>query len=161
MFTDIVDSTMFAERIGDLRWSRLVVEHEKAIRTMVAEHQGHVVKMIGDGSMTVFDSARAAVRAGVGLQSSFSGELLIRVGIHTGEVVRTAEDLLGTSVNKAARIAAAAAGGETLISSTVRDLIGLMPGVDIGRPRIVALKGLQDTHQLFPVAPADPRPSRT
>lgn len=161
MFTDIVDSTVFAERIGDLRWSRLVVEHEKAIRTRVAEHQGHVVKMIGDGSMTVFDSARAAVRAGVGLQSSFSGELLIRVGIHTGEVVRTAEDLLGTSVNKAARIAAAAAGGETLISSTVRDLIGLMPGVDIGRPRIVALKGLQDTHQLFPVARADPRPSRT
>ncbi len=162
MFTDIVDSTVFAERVGDQAWSQLAGRHEETLRTMAADHDGRVVKMLGDGSMIAFESARAAVRAGADLQSSLaSADWQVRVGIHTGEVVRRADDLLGTTVNKAARIAAAAAGGETLISSTVRDLIGTMPDIDIGRPRVVALKGLQDTHQLFPIASSATNPHRT
>ena len=152
MFTDIVDSSVFAERVGDQAWSRLVSRHERELRAVTTGHEGRIIKMLGDGSMIAFESARAAVRAGIAVQTSFdAGGLQLRVGIHTGEVVRTGDDLLGTTVNKAARIAAAASGGETLISSTVRDLIGSMSDIEVGRPRVVALKGLQDTHQLFPV----------
>ena len=152
MFTDIVDSTVLAEQLGDAAWTRLIAEHERALRELVDQHGGHVVKMLGDGSMLRFDSARAAVRTATEIQSQLGvGGLELRVGIHTGEVIRTSDDLLGITVNKAARIAAAARGGEILISSTVRDLIGRMVDIEVGHPSVVALKGLRDTHQLFPI----------
>ena len=154
MFTDIVDSTILAERMGDLAWSRLAASHEETLRTVAGAHEGRLVKMLGDGAMLAFDSARAAVRAAVGLQHSLTGEGVEgRIGIHTGEVVHTTDDLLGVTVNKAARVAAAAGAGEILISSTVRDLIGTMPDMNLGQPRVVALKGLRDTHQLIPIRP--------
>jgi class 3 adenylate cyclase len=69
--------------------------------------------------------------------------------------VRTQDDLFGTTVNKAARIASAAAGGETSISTTTRDLVGTMEGVAFGPQTPVALKGLTGTHQVVAVTPAE------
>lgn len=160
MFTDIVDSTPLAEARGDREWTRMVSVHEDTIRAVARDHDGRVVKMLGDGAMITFQSVRAAVRAGVGIQLLVEGgEMRVRIGIHAGEVVRRADDLIGTTVNKAARIAAAAGGGETLISSTVRDLMGTMPEIEVGRPRVLALKGLPDTHQVFPVTRAAAGPA--
>ena len=115
-------------------------------------HGGDVVKMLGDGSMLALGSARAAVRAAIEIQQAFHEEAFaVRIGIHTGEVVRTEDDLLGITVNKAARIAATADGGSVMVSSTVRDLVGSLPGVRFGQPKLVALKGLSDTHQIVPL----------
>jgi len=75
----------------------------------------------------------------------------IRIGVHTGEVIRTAGDLLGLTVNKAARVAAAADPRGIMVSSTTRDLVGSLEGIRMGEPRIVALKGLSDTHQIVPI----------
>ena len=152
VFTDIVDSTSLAERLGDNAWADLVNRHESAIRGTTNSHGGSVVKLLGDGSMLAFESARAAVRAAVDLQRvSGQDEFRVRIGVHTGEVIRTEGDLLGVTVNKAARVAAAADSGGIMVSSTTRDLVGTIEGIHMGEPRIVALKGLSDTHQVFPV----------
>jgi len=152
MFTDIVDSTVLVEAAGDRAWAETVSQHESTIRRIAELHGGTVVKMLGDGSMLAFDSARAAVRAAVEIQRAFVGEAFaVRIGIHTGEVVRTVDDVLGLTVNKAARIAASADGGDIMVSSTVKDLVGSTQGVRFGQPMLVALKGLSDTHQIVPL----------
>ena len=162
MFTDIVDSTALAERVGDRAWIGIAARHENALRAVAADHGGKVIKMLGDGAMLAFESARAAVRAAVVLQESFTDEVFdVRIGVHTGEVVRTADDLLGITVNKAARIAAAADGGQALISSTVKDLTGVVPDIKFGRPKVVALKGFRDTHQLIPITLDTTQTNRT
>jgi len=152
VFTDIVDSTPLAAAVGDASWTDLVRSHERRVRQITESHEGAVVKFLGDGSMLAFESARQAVRAAVEIRESTSGESFgLRVGIHTGEVVRTGDDLFGITVNKAARIASAAGAGQIMISSTTRDLVGSMDGIAFGQPTNVALKGLQDTHQMMPV----------
>ena len=152
VFTDIVDSTIFAETVGDIAWADVIGAHEATIRRITAEHGGTVVKFLGDGSMLAFESARAAVRAAVDIQrASAEDEYAVRIGIHTGEVMRTADDLFGITVNKAARVAAVAGSGEIMASSTTRDLVGAIDGIRVGEPRVVALKGLSDTHQIVPL----------
>ena len=149
VFTDIVDSTVFAESVGDAAWVETVGGHETAIRSITATHGGRVIKFLGDGSMLAFESARAAVRAAVDIQrATADSRFAIRIGIHTGETIRTADDVLGLTVSKAARIASAAGAGQILASSTTRDLVGSLDGVQIGQPQTVALKGFSDTHQI-------------
>lgn len=149
VFTDIVDSTVFAESVGDVAWAETVGGHEATIRSITEVHGGRVMKFLGDGSMLAFDSARAAVRAAVDIQrASVNAQFGVRIGVHTGEVIRTANDLLGLTVNKAARIASAAGAGEVIISSTTRDLVGSIDGVRNGEAKLVALKGFSDTHQI-------------
>ncbi len=152
VFTDIVDSTSLAETAGDIAWAKMIAAHEATIRSITADHGGTMVKFLGDGSMLAFDSARGAVRAAVDIQrASAEDEYAVRIGIHTGEVMRTADDLFGTTVNKAARIAAVAGAGQVMISSTTRDLVGTVDGIRAGSPTVVVLKGLSDTHQIVPV----------
>mgnify|MGYP000190435129 CR=1 FL=1 len=74
-----------------------------------------------------------------------------RLGIHTGEVMRTGTDLLGLTVNKAARVASAAAEGQIVISSTTCDLVGSMEGFVAGEPKAVMLKGISGTHHVVPI----------
>jgi class 3 adenylate cyclase/ketosteroid isomerase-like protein len=152
VFTDIVDSTGLAQSVGDGAWAEIIGKHEKDVERITADAGGTVVKFLGDGSMLAFDSARAAVRASVEIQRvALKGQFVLRVGIHTGEVIRTDNDLYGVTVNKAARVAASAGPGEIMVSSTTKDLIGSMDGIRLGESRLVALKGLPDTHQIVPV----------
>lgn len=110
-----------------------------ARRELIAFETGDMAAMANLVSLA-FGSARAAVRAAVEIQrASDHGSFGVRIGVHTGEVIRTADDLLGLTVNKAARVAAAADSGSIMISSTTRD------------PMIVALKGFSDTHQVVPI----------
>lgn len=152
VFTDIVGSTSLAERVGDAQWTGLIAAHEAAIRAVTEKHHGTVIKMLGDGSLLAFDSARSAVRAAVELQlETTDAPYDIRIGVHTGDVMRTGDDLFGLTVNKAARVASASSGSGITISSTTRDLIGSLEGVTIGEPTTVALKGLSGTHQIVAV----------
>ncbi|MGI9584846.1 MAG: adenylate/guanylate cyclase domain-containing protein [Acidimicrobiia bacterium] len=152
VFTDVVDSTTLTESIGDVAWADLIKAHESTIRRITAAEGGSVVKFLGDGSMMAFESARAAVRTAARIQGQSEAEPFdVRIGIHTGEVIRTDDDLLGLTVNKAARIASAAPAKGIMLSSTTRDLVGSMDGLRFGEPQLVALKGLSDTHQIIPV----------
>ncbi len=149
VFTDIVDSTALAERIGDAAWADLMRRHEASIVDVTERNGGRVVKLLGDGSMLAFDSARGAVRAAVGIQESVvNAPFAVRIGVHTGEIIRTEGDLLGLTVNKAARVASAAGSGQIMVSATTLALMGTIHGVTTGETRIVTLKGLSDVHQI-------------
>lgn len=152
IFTDIVDSTTLAESLGDIAWAEIVRAHESTIKRITASEGGEVVKLLGDGSMLAFQSARAAVRAAVEIQRAFAeAPIEVRIGIHTGDLIRTADDLFGVTVNKAARIAATAAGGEIVASSTTRDMVGSMPEIRTEDARVVALKGLAGAHPVVSI----------
>ena len=149
VFTDIVDSTLLTEQIGDATWTDLMRRHGDAIGAITDENGGRVVKLLGDGSMLAFESARAAVRAAVGIQKSVADEpYSVRIGIHTGEIIRTGDDLLGLTVNKAARVASAAGANQIMVSSTTLGVMGTVAGVTAGETRIVTLKGISDAHQV-------------
>ena len=157
VFTDVVGSTSIADRVGDPAWVNLIHRLEAAATEITTAENGTVVKFLGDGSMLAFDSARAAVRAAIRLQEmSTDTGLKIRIGIHTGEAVRTDGDILGTTVNKAARIAAAAEPGQIILSSTTADLIGTIYGVTLSEPRNVAIRGLPGQHQIVPIEWSSP-----
>lgn len=160
VFTDVVDSTVLAARIGDAEWFSLMAHYEKEIREITERHNGRVVKMLGDGSMLAFSSARDALAAAIDIQSAVGGdEFALRVGIHSGRALRTEDDLLGLTVNKAARITAAAEGGSILASSTVKDLAGSIVGVEFGPSRNLTLKGLEGLHPVYEIQRDDPSAS--
>ncbi len=80
----------------------------------------------------------------------------IRIGLHVGDVVLTDDDYLGNTVNKAARIAAAARGGEIVASSSVRSLLGDDPEFGFGEIQTVHLKGIEGLHEVAQVLPSKP-----
>lgn len=151
LFTDIVDSTVVSEEMGDVAWSRLIRGHLETLRRVVEDLGGSVVKTLGDGGMYAFASGSSALKAAIKIQQATAlpsePPLQVRIGVHTGDVVQSDGDYLGLTVNKAARVAAAAEAGQILISSTTA---GLVSGseFDFGDPITVELKGLAGTHQL-------------
>lgn len=158
MFTDLVSSTELLERVGDDRAHDVLREHHRLVRAQIAEHGGEETRFQGDGFMVVFPDARAAVGCAVAIQcdvAAYSREhpdtpLDMRAGIHVGVPRIEDGELHGRSVVLAARIAAQATGGEILVSSRVRELVGDVPVV-YGPARTASLKGLEGTFTLHPV----------
>ena len=125
LFTDVVDSSGEVRRRGDLAWSDVNATLDERTRDLVVEFGGEVVKSTGDGALAVFDGAARAVRCGIELVSTAPHlGLAIRVGIHTGEVETIAGDVHGLAVHEAARVLAAAAPGEVLVSEVTRVIAG-------------------------------------
>ena len=107
--------------------------------------------------MVAFNSTRSAVYAAQEVQEIFGrahgeSDIRARIGIHVGDAVHTGDDYLGVAVNKAARIAAAARGGETLISEAVKVLLGESAEFPFGAPFETELKGLSGTHTVIPLS---------
>ncbi len=160
-FSDIESSTDVAVRLGDRKWLELLRWHDEVVADRVARQGGRVVKSLGDGHMLAFSSASRALRSAIDIQRSLQdphdGERLrVRIGLHTGEVLREADDFYGHAVIMAARVAAAADGNEILVSSLVKELTHSVGTCQFGEPRTMELKGLPGQHQLFPVVFGDP-----
>lgn len=151
MFTDIVGSSVIAQAVGDVTWSRCVGEHIEAVKACVEANGGRMIKSLGDGTMCTFTSARAAMVSAQELQRALSTtasepRIQIRIGLHTGEVIDTGEDFFGTVVNKAARIAALAGPDEIRISDATRLMIGTDPEFSFSGQTAAPLRGLAGTH---------------
>jgi class 3 adenylate cyclase/alpha-beta hydrolase superfamily lysophospholipase len=122
MFTDIVNSTAMAVDLGDTTWSHLLRQHNLVMRDLLDEYRGEEVKSTGDGFLALFDSSARAVECGQTVVRHMADlGLLIRAGIHTGEVEIMGDDVAGVAVHIAARIAALADSGEVLVSTSVKD----------------------------------------
>ena len=150
VFTDIVDSTAVVESMGDQRWSAALADHDRALRAVVAERGGTVVKGNGDGYLVVFPSARQAVLAGLTLRDT--SDLTLRVGLHTGEVVRQDGDVYGRNVIAASRIAGVAEPGAVLVSALTKDLVDSAGDLSFSVGRTVELKGLAQPWTVHEVA---------
>jgi adenylate cyclase len=153
LFTDIVDSTLISESKGDQEWSTVITDHFEVTRMIVEAEGGSVVKTLGDGGMYVFPAATSALIAAVRIQQETVGSdngLKVRAGVHTGDVIRDADDYLGLTVNKAARVAAAAEGEQILVSSSTVESVN-STHFEFGTPFTAELKGISGTHNLRPL----------
>jgi DNA-binding NarL/FixJ family response regulator len=152
MFSDIVSSTERAAAIGDRRWRELLDRHDELIRGELARHGGRAIKATGDGFLALFDGPARAIRCSVAIRQALEAEgVEVRIGLHSGEVELRGEDVGGIAVNLGARVAATAAPGEIVVSSTVRDLVAGsgITFVDRGEHD---LKGMPDPWRLFAIA---------
>lgn len=124
LFTDVVDSTATAERIGDNRWRQLLSEQADRVRFNLAAFRGREIKDTGDGFLAIFDGTARAVRCAAAILDSVSElGIRIRAGVHTGEVEIVPNDVRGVAVHTAARILSLAEPGEILVSGTTHDLL--------------------------------------
>jgi class 3 adenylate cyclase len=154
LFSDIEGSTALNEQMGDRAWVKLLGRHDRLVQKYVKNHSGHVVKNQGDGYMIAFAQPGEAVRCAVDLQRAMQREpsgIRVRIGIHSGRSVRRGDDLFGRNVAMAARVAAQAEGGETLVSAAVRDAIGGQDDIAFDEGREVELKGFAGQHRLYAI----------
>jgi class 3 adenylate cyclase len=124
LFTDIVDSTDHAARLGDSAWRQLLDRHHGIVREQLAKFRGKEIKTMGDGFLATFDGPARGVTCARELVAG-AGELglALRCGLHTGECEQLDGDIGGIAVHIGARVAALAAPREVLVSGTVKDLV--------------------------------------
>ncbi|MEX1279200.1 MAG: adenylate/guanylate cyclase domain-containing protein [Acidimicrobiia bacterium] len=143
VFTDVVDSTALSQSMGDAAWSAAIGAHFDRLRAAVTTHRGREVKTLGDGGMYVFDTAGAALATVAVIRAG--DDLPIRIGVHTGDLVASGDDVLGATVAKAARVTAAADSGQALVSATTAGIANPAE-FSFGPPITLELKGLAGTH---------------
>ena len=153
LFTDIEGSTKLLRELGD-DYAEALAAHRQVLRQAFADHGGTEVDTQGDAFLIVFARAKDAVVAAADAQRALvAGPIRARMGVHTGEPIRTDEGYVGMDLHRGARIAAAGHGGQVLVSQTARDLVeqDLPEGLalrDLGEHRLKDLTRSQRIFQL-------------
>jgi class 3 adenylate cyclase len=157
LFTDVESSTALTDRLGDANARDVLRTHERLVREGLRAHGGSEVKTMGDGFMASFSSATKALECAIAVQRAFEEHnetaeepIRVRVGLNAGEPIAEEEDLFGTAVIRAARIAALAEGGEILVANVVREL-SEGKGFLFADRGDTALRGFEDPVRLFEV----------
>lgn len=151
LMTDIVGSTSLIARLGDVRWADLLEQHNRQARAGVELFGGRIVDFAGDRVFAVFHSAESAVASATAMHALMRAlRLNVRAGVHAGEVEVREEQVIGLAVHIAARIAACARQGETLVSQPVRDRLD-GSDVHLSERGVYRLKGVPDRWPLFSV----------
>jgi len=142
LFTDIEGSTRLLQELGE-RYAAVLSEHHRVLREAFSAYGGVEQGTQGDSFFVVFPSAAAAVFAAAAAQQALGGgQPRVRMGMHTGEAILTAEGYTGLDVHKAARIAAAAHGGQVVMSRETRlRLDDTVPLLDLGEHRVKDFDG--------------------
>jgi predicted ATPase/class 3 adenylate cyclase len=159
LFTDIEGSTRLMVELGD-RYPQLQMIHHELLRESFRSNAGHELRTEGDSFFCVFASAIDACAAAAAAQRAFKARewpdgiaLRVRIGLHTGEAPLMGNEYIGLDVHHAARIEAAAHGGQVLISESTRALVldGLPEGLslrDLGMHRLKDLARAERVYQL-------------
>lgn len=152
MFVDVVGSTERAVSLGDRRWREVLQEFFEVLRRELAVFRGHEVNTTGDGLLATFDGPARAIRCACSIRERLRPlQLRVRSGVHTGECELLESGVGGIAVHIAARVAAAAAADEILVSSTVKDLVAGSQTAFVDRG-LHELKGVPDRWRLYAVA---------
>ncbi len=157
LFSDVEGSTSLTERLGDVKGREVLRTYERIVREALWAHGGSEVKATGDGFMASFTSATQALECAVDMQRAFAAHaesaeepIRVRIGLNAGEPIAEDEDLFGTAVNMAARIAAQAEGGEILVANVVRELAAGKGFLFSDRGEVV-IRGFEDPVRLYEV----------
>jgi predicted ATPase/class 3 adenylate cyclase len=168
LFTDVEGSTRLLDRLGE-RYGDLLARHIELLRSAIDAHGGREVDTQGDALFVAFERADDAVAAAAAGQRALSAEpwpgdveVRVRIGVHTGEPQVAGTRYVGHDVHRAARLCAAAHGGQIVLSQTTRELVPGVAVLDLGDHR---LKDLPQPMRLFQLAldglPRDFPPLRT
>jgi YVTN family beta-propeller protein len=129
LFTDIEGSTRLVKALRE-RYPQVLADHRRLIRAAVAAHDGHEVDTQGDAFFVAFAGAKQAVLCALAIQLALAahawpadGRVRVRIGIHTGHAVPARGGYTGLAVHRAARISAAARGGQVLVSQATQSIV--------------------------------------
>ena len=157
LFTDIEGSTAMLRRLG-ATYAKVLTAHHALIRASLAGHGGEEIGTQGDAFFVAFSSPRACVAAAVEMQRALASQpwpagesVRVRMGIHSGEAAETPAGLVGLDLHRVARIAAAAHGGQVVLSATTAALLaGSLPaGVSLSDLGLHRLKDLGRPERMF------------
>jgi class 3 adenylate cyclase len=152
LFTDIVDSTTKAAALGDRSWRELLQAHHERVRRQLVRYRGRELDTAGDGFLASFDGPARAIRCACAIVDSVQQlGLDLRVGLHTGECEVLDGKVGGIAVHIGSRIAAEAAPGEVLVSSTVKDLVA-GSGIEFRERGTAQLRGVPGEWRIFAVS---------
>jgi len=164
LFSDIEGSTRLEQAVGTVTYGAIRERHRELLRTAFSAHDGREQGTEGDSFFVAFARASDAVAAALDAQRAVAaeawppgGSVRVRIGIHAGEAAVVGGSLVGLAINRAARIAAVANGGQILLSTAVQALAGSeLPHdvslVDLGAHR---LKDLREPEHLYQLAAPD------
>jgi class 3 adenylate cyclase len=173
LHTEIEGSTLLTVHLVD-RYPEVLATHCALVRAAFAAHEGHEVDTQGDSFFAVFPRATQAVAAAVAIQRALaaeawpeSGAVRVRIGMHTGEPIRTAAGYTGLDVIRGARIRDTGQGGQVLLSKSTAALVedALLDGLSLRDLGAYRLKNLPRPERIFqliiPDLPADFPPLRS
>jgi predicted ATPase/class 3 adenylate cyclase len=162
-FTDMEGSTRLLQRLGE-HYAAVLADCRQLLRQMFVQYNGHEVDTQGDAFFVAFARATDAISAAIDIQRALANHVWpdgssvrVRIGLHTGEPMLTADGYIGMDVHHAARIMSAGYGGQILLSPTDHQLVEqhLPAGTylqDLGEHR---LKDLQRPSHLFQLSLKD------
>jgi class 3 adenylate cyclase len=157
LHTEIEGSTLLTVHLGD-RYPEVLATHCTLLRSAFAAHEGHEVDTQGDSFFVVFPRATQAVAAAVAMQRALAtaawpegGAVRVRIGLHTGEPIRTAAGYTGLDVIRGARIRDAGHGGQVLLSKSTAALVedALLDGLSLRDLGAYRLKNLPRPERIF------------
>lgn len=156
MFTDIEGSTRLVHELGD-DYAETLDLHNRLLREAFARHGGVVVVTTGDGFFVAFAEAAGALSAALDAQRAITSQawpqgtaVAVRMGLHTGEPTIVEGDYVGLDVHRAARISAAAHGGQIVMSAATHELVARSVEVkDLGTHHLKGLDEAERIHQVL------------
>jgi len=157
LHTEIEGSTLLTVHLGD-RYPAVLATHCALLRTAFAAHEGHEVDTQGDSFFVVFVRATQAVAAAVAIQRALAAEawpegeaVRLRIGLHTGEPIRTAAGYTGIDIIRGARIRDAGHGGQVLLSKSTTALVedSLLDGLSLRDLGAYRLKNMPSPERIF------------
>jgi predicted ATPase/class 3 adenylate cyclase len=161
LFTDIEGSTQLLKRLGDA-YGELLEKHAVLVRSAIAKHRGVELSTEGDSFFVVFRTASDAIAAALAAQRALGhhawppeGMVRVRMGVHTGPIRIAGENYVGMTVHEAARIAAAAHGGQTIVSEASVDAGEPPPGSSLRSVGTHRLKDIDEEMRLFQLCHPD------
>jgi class 3 adenylate cyclase len=161
LFTDIEGSTRLLASLGSNRYGEALSMHRSLLRAAFERNGGYEVNTQGDSFFVAFAEAAQATRAALEMQKALASvewpgdaEFSVRIGVHTGTAVAREGDYEGLAVHRAARIAAAAHGGQILLSQATADLMQdeRIAGVTVLDLGLHPLKDLLEPQRLYQLA---------
>jgi class 3 adenylate cyclase/CHAT domain-containing protein/tetratricopeptide (TPR) repeat protein len=132
LFTDICGYTKYMETKGDISGRNMLQRHNDIVMPVIEQHNGVVIKTIGDAVMATFETPLEAIKSAIGIQKGLfehnrktevSNRIHVKIGINTGDVLIDDADVFGDAVNVAARIQSEAVEDEILISGKLYDMV--------------------------------------
>ncbi|MFC2125007.1 adenylate/guanylate cyclase domain-containing protein [Bacteroidota bacterium] len=153
MFTDIEGYTTLMQQ-NENRAIKVRDKHRQIFNSITKKHKGKILQYYGDGTLSIFDSAIDAVNCGIEMQLGFQKDptIPVRIGIHTGDIIFSEEEIIGDGVNVASRIESLAVSGSVFVSDKVYDEIKNQDSIKTSMLKTFKLKNVEKPVEVYAIS---------
>ncbi|MEL6252584.1 MAG: adenylate/guanylate cyclase domain-containing protein [Bacteroidota bacterium] len=151
MFTDIVGYTAMMQKNRESAMAT-VKEFEGVLKNQITSHDGKLLQTYGDGSLSIFESASAAVNCAKSIQEKIRVKIPLRIGIHLGEITIDGKHTFGDGVNIASRVESMGIAGAVLVSDSIRQQVKNNPEFQLESLGKFAFKNVAEPMTVYGLA---------